>query len=122
VKKDLKDWSITKELALNRRVKTSNSCVKILIFGSFSFIVFLSIFFFSFIPFHFFVAYCFIPFFCLVLLPLVFYLVLFHSSFDVSIFILVMVSSLACFNLIGTKMLDCCFTCVKGQKGILLGT
>jgi hypothetical protein len=62
VKKDLKDWSITKELALNRRVKTSNSCVKILIFGSFSFIVFLSIFFFSFIPFHFFVAYCFIAF------------------------------------------------------------
>jgi hypothetical protein len=41
VKIDLKDQSITKELALDRRVKASNSCVRTLIVGSSSFIVFL---------------------------------------------------------------------------------
>jgi hypothetical protein len=40
VKRDLKDWCITKELALDR-VEASNSCSKTLIFGSFFFIVFM---------------------------------------------------------------------------------
>jgi hypothetical protein len=35
VKRDLNDWCITKELALDRRVEASNSCVGILIFSSF---------------------------------------------------------------------------------------
>jgi hypothetical protein len=45
VKRDLKNWCITKELALDRRVEASNSCARRLIFGSFSFINFLSSFF-----------------------------------------------------------------------------
>jgi hypothetical protein len=45
VKIDLKNWCITKELVLDRRVETSNSCARRLIFGSFSFIDFLSSFF-----------------------------------------------------------------------------
>jgi hypothetical protein len=40
VKKDLKDWSITKELALDRRAEASNSCARTLVFDSSSFIVF----------------------------------------------------------------------------------
>jgi hypothetical protein len=47
VKRDLKDWSITIELELDRRVEASNSCVGILIFGSPLFITF----FVSFFPF-----------------------------------------------------------------------
>jgi hypothetical protein len=35
VKRDLKDWSITKKLTLDRRVEASNSCVRTLIFDSF---------------------------------------------------------------------------------------
>jgi hypothetical protein len=45
VKRDLKDWSITKELAIDMRVEVSNSCDRTLIFGSSSFIVFLYQFF-----------------------------------------------------------------------------
>jgi hypothetical protein len=41
VKRNLKDWSVTKELALDRRVEASNSCARTVIFGSSSFIVFL---------------------------------------------------------------------------------
>jgi hypothetical protein len=40
-------WCITKKLALDMRVKASNSWVRILIFSSFCFIVFLSSFFLS---------------------------------------------------------------------------
>jgi hypothetical protein len=45
VKRDIKDWCITKELALDRRVVASNSCAGTLIFGSLFFIVFCQSFF-----------------------------------------------------------------------------
>jgi hypothetical protein len=51
VKRDLKDWSIIKELALDRRVKASNSCVRILSSVP-SLLLSLSVFLFA--PFHFF--------------------------------------------------------------------
>jgi hypothetical protein len=56
------------ELALDRRVEASNSCVRTLIFGSFSFIAFLSGFFCLFTPFSFFWLCVLLrfPFFCLV--------------------------------------------------------
>jgi hypothetical protein len=41
VKRDLKYWSITKKLAIDRIMEASNSCARTLIFGSFSFIAFL---------------------------------------------------------------------------------
>jgi hypothetical protein len=40
----MKDWSITKELALDRRVGASNPCVRTLTLGSSSFIVLLFFF------------------------------------------------------------------------------
>jgi hypothetical protein len=43
-KRDLKDWCITKKLALDRRVKTSNSCARTLIFGSFLLLPFVNFF------------------------------------------------------------------------------
>jgi hypothetical protein len=73
VKRNLKDWSITKELALNRRewklaIHVTESLSSI--FGSFFFITFLSQFFlFLFAPFRFFcdlVFYCIFSFFGLV--------------------------------------------------------
>ena len=63
VKRDLKDWCITKELALDRRVKASNSYVGTLIFGSFFFIVFCQSFF-SFFPPLFAFFFC-LAFYCL---------------------------------------------------------
>jgi hypothetical protein len=61
----MKDWSITKELALDRRVGASNPCVRTLILGSSSFIVLLFFSFYSsfvaFWVFQFFIA--FPPFF-----------------------------------------------------------
>jgi hypothetical protein len=78
VKRDLKDWCITKELALDRRVKASNSCARTLIFGSFLLLLvkFFSLplfrFFdlafyclFSFFDLIFFIALCFPPYFLL---------------------------------------------------------
>jgi hypothetical protein len=79
-------------------VEASNLCSRTLIFGSFSFIVFLSK---KFPP-----LFCF--FFCLVFycIFLIFYL-LFHPWFAL-IFLAHVVSSLAYPNLVGTKMLGCC--------------
>jgi hypothetical protein len=84
VKRDFKDLSITKELALDRRVEASNSCP----FSFFCGVVFYCIF--SFFQFGFFIAlqfpFSFSPFFCLCFLA--------H-----------MVSSLAYPNLFGTRRL-----------------
>jgi hypothetical protein len=41
VKRDLKNWCISKELALDKTVKASNSCARTLIFGSFLLLPFL---------------------------------------------------------------------------------
>jgi hypothetical protein len=45
VKRDLKDWSITKKLTLDRRVEASNSCVRTLIFDSFFLLSSIKVFF-----------------------------------------------------------------------------
>jgi hypothetical protein len=109
VKRDLKDWSITKGLALDKRVEASNSCARTLIFGSFYFIAFLLVFSF-YLPLFIFCGlmfYCLFLFFGLVfLLPFVSPL-LFHPCF-VSVFRLMWVSFLAYPNLLGTKRLGCC--------------
>jgi hypothetical protein len=85
-------------------VKASNSCARTLIFGSFSFIVFLSKFFFcSFSLFWLSVLLSF--------LDLIFYRPSFPPSFHpcfVPIFLAHVVSSLAYPNLLGTKKLGCC--------------
>jgi hypothetical protein len=62
VNRDLKDRNITKELALDRRLEASNSCARILIFSSTSFIVFYVSFFFLFPLFHLLCFSCFIVF------------------------------------------------------------
>jgi hypothetical protein len=51
VKRDLKDWYITKELALDRRVEASNSCARTLIFDSFFLLPLCQVFFRPFSPF-----------------------------------------------------------------------
>jgi hypothetical protein len=110
-KRDLKDWCITKELALDRREWKLAIYVGTLIFGSFFFIVFCQSFFP--VPFRFF----FLAFYCLLLLSNWF---LFLSSFIFSLlfrhcFIPVslahVVSSLAYPNLLGTKRLGGCCCC-----------
>jgi hypothetical protein len=79
VKRDLKDWSITKELTLDK--SQSNSCDIILIFSSSSFIIFFMLVFFSFLFIHHFHLFCvsifiaFYPFFCFYCAPLFFTLV-----------------------------------------------
>jgi hypothetical protein len=117
VKRNLKDWSITKELALNRRewklaIHVTESLSSI--FGSFFFITFLSQFFlFLFAPFRFFcdlVFYCIFSFFWFGFLsPFVFSLFspLFCLYFSAHV-----VLSLAHPNLLGTKRLGCCCTLV----------
>jgi hypothetical protein len=55
MKRDVKNWSITKELTLDRRKEDSNSCDRTLIFNSSSFIAFIcwffSFFLINFLPF-----------------------------------------------------------------------
>jgi hypothetical protein len=94
VKRDLKDWCITKELALDRRVEASNSCARTLIFGSFHLLSFV---FFSLPLFRFFdlVFYYLFSFFIWFFYHALFspsFLLLFYTCFYV-------VSSLAYLNL-----------------------
>jgi hypothetical protein len=108
VKKDLKDWSITKELALNRREwkLTNNLCDRTLIFGSYSFIVFYGSFF---IPFRLFCVLVFLlpsPLFLFVFSIAFLSPLLFHFCFCFCFSALVGLS-LAYRNLLGTKRLDC---------------
>jgi hypothetical protein len=73
VKRDLKDWCITKELALDRRVEASNSCVRTLIFGSFLLLPFVKFFSRPFFAFFDLAFYCLFSFFNLIFLsPFVF--------------------------------------------------
>jgi hypothetical protein len=107
VKRDLKDWCITKELALDRRVEASNSCVGTLIFGSFFFIVFCQSFFlvhfrFFLLTFYCLFSFCRIGFFIVLRLTLLFR----HCFIPVSL--AHVVSSLAYPNLLGTKRFGCC--------------
>jgi hypothetical protein len=105
VKRDLKDWSITIELELDRRVEASNSCVGILIFGSPLFITFF-VSFFSFFVFQIFIA--FPPFFCLAFF-LSFLFPFFSTFVFVSIFWLMWVLSLTYPKVLRTKRLGCCW-------------
>jgi hypothetical protein len=95
--------------SLDRRVETSNSCVRILILDFFSFIVFfVKVFFLFFAPFSFFglVFYClfsFLIWFCIALRFLLSFALLFCPCFLVHV-----VSFLAYPNLLVTKMLGCC--------------
>jgi hypothetical protein len=95
-------------------VEASNSCVITLIFGSFSFIVFLLEFFLHFIhPFYFLglVFYCIFSFFSLVFYPLYFL-----SSFSLLLclrFSAYVVSSLSYPNLLETERFDCDVAVIK---------
>jgi hypothetical protein len=94
-------------------VKASNSCARILIFGSFSFIVFLSVF--SFYS-HLFCLSVLLPFpmfFCF------FITLLFHPCF-VFVFRLMWISSLTYLNLLGTKRLGCYCCCISGVASSML--
>jgi hypothetical protein len=110
VKRDLKDWCITKELALDRRERKlaihvpepwssvpSFYCLLLSFFPA-PFSLFDLAFYclFSFFLFDFFIALCF--------------LLLFHSCF-VPVFFSYVVSSLAYPNLLGNKRLGCCCCC-----------
>jgi hypothetical protein len=107
MKRDLKDWSITKELALDRRewklaihVPESLSSVPSLLLSFVGFFLFI----------HPIFPFCALVFYCLFLFvflsPFVFPL-LFHSYF-VSVFRLLWVSSLAYPTLLRTKRFGCC--------------
>jgi hypothetical protein len=88
-----------------KRVEASNSCARTLIFGSFSFIAFLSKFFLFIHPFSLFfglVFYCLFSFFSLVFYRPSFS-PLFYPCFSAHV-----VSSLAYHNLLETKWLGCC--------------
>jgi hypothetical protein len=106
VKRDLKDWCITKELALDRRVEASNSCAGTLIFGSFFFIVFCQSFLFR--PISLFFGLTFYCLFSFFLSSFVF--LLFRHCF-IPVSLTRVVSSLAYPNLLGTKRLGCCCCC-----------
>jgi hypothetical protein len=108
VKRDLKDWCITKELTLDMRVKASNSCDRSLIFGSFFLLPFCQVFF---THFHFFdlAFYCLFSFFDLVFYHHLFSPLLFRYCFvPIFFFLTRVVSSLAYPNLLENKRLDCC--------------
>jgi hypothetical protein len=109
VKRDLKDWCITKELALDRRVEASNSCVRILIFGSFLLLPFvksfsLPLFHFFDLAFYYLLSFFYLIFLSLFVFPLFFTLVLYF-------FLAHVVSSLTYPNLLGNKRLGCCCCC-----------
>jgi hypothetical protein len=97
VKRDLKDWCITKELALDKRVNASNSCVRTLIseFLLFqpSLLVFPR-------PFPLFFVW-----FIIVLLPPP------PPPFHLSSTLAGFISILPYSNLLGTKRLCCCYCC-----------
>jgi hypothetical protein len=76
VKRDLNDWCITKELALDRRVESSNSCARILIFNSFFLLSFVKFFF---LPFF---CFFYLAFYCLLFFYLIFYRALFSPYFS----------------------------------------
>jgi hypothetical protein len=101
VKRDLKDWCITNELALDRRVEASNSCVRTLIFGFLLLLPFVK--FFSLPLFHFFD----LAFYCLFSFFIWFFIALYFPLFFALVFAPV-VSSLASPNLLGNKRLGCC--------------
>jgi hypothetical protein len=113
VKRDLKDWCITKELVLDRKVEASNSCAITLIFDSFLLLPFVTFFFLSLFRFFDLACYCLFSFFYLVFLsPFVFSL-----FFDLVLYLFFfahVVSSLAYPNLLGNKMIGCCCCCWAG--------
>jgi hypothetical protein len=88
-------------------VEASNSCARSLIFGSFSFIVFLSKLFSFFLFIHTFFLSVWLSF---LLFSLVFYRPSFSSLFY-PCFLAHVVSYLAYPNLFGTKRLGCCYCC-----------
>jgi hypothetical protein len=81
VKRDLKDWCVTKELALDRRVEANNSCARTLILGSFLLLLFVKVFSLPLFRFFDLIFYCLFYFFLFDFLsPFVFPL-LFRSCF-----------------------------------------
>jgi hypothetical protein len=109
MKRDLKDWCITNELALDRRVKASNLCASTLIFGSFFLLLFCQVFPrpFSLFDLAFYCLFSFSIWFLssFVSTPLLF--LLFRSYF-VPVFLAHVISSLAYPNLLENKRLGCC--------------
>jgi hypothetical protein len=100
VKRDLKGWNITKELALDRRVKANNSYGKTLVFSS-SFLLSFYVSFFLFFVHHF--SSFFVPVFYY------FSLFLFGFLFSSPPFVLLWVSSVAYPNLLEIKAFGCCY-------------
>jgi hypothetical protein len=104
----------------SERVKSSNSCTRILIFGSFLLLPFVE--FFSLPLFHFFdlAFYCLFTFFIWF-----FYRPLFFPYFSLlfcTFFFAHVVSSLAYSNLLGNKRLGCCCCCIEQINHTICGT